>query len=637
MKGLTYKQVNELKIKGLYNKAPAKTTKSFFRILFDNLFTYFNIINILLFMLIAFTGELKNGLFIGVLVTNTITGIIQEVRAKRILDKLSVVNETDVSVIREGNEEKISFEDVVLGDIIHFYKGEQVCVDCKVLECNGLSVDESMLTGENKPVTKIENDKLFSGSFVSSGECFAVAETVGEQCYSAIITARAKQRKKIKSQILSDVEKVVRIMSFIIIPCGILLFLSQMFLAELNIKTNLTATVASMIGMIPNGLVLLITAAYSLGIYRVFKKGALSQESAVIEVLSDMDVMCFDKTGTITLPGTNTVRKEIPEFISFLYKNNIDIKLISGDAPEYVLEAANKSGIKKPEKIANLSGMNESETMKAAIEYNIFCKATPEQKHLIIKSIKENGKKCCMAGDGVNDIMALKEADCSVAPVSGTDSAKGVAGVILMNSDFSVLEYAFYEGRRAVNNLSKTACLYFNKTVYSLILTLFTILFSAISDTKYPFEPIQTTAISVFAVGIPSVLITLQCNTQKLSCGFLKFVLRNAIPFGVSVAIGIISLTIASKFSLIDVNELPFASYALAGIVAFTLLFFCGKPHTKFSLVSLFVLFCGFITTFFYRNFFALGIINATSVLSAVAGIIIAFFVLIFIKKTVKF
>ncbi len=637
MVGLTEKEALELMNRGLYNKAPEKTTKSIFRIVSDNLFTYFNIINVLLFLLICLTGQYKNGLFIGVLVTNTFTGIIQEIRAKHILDKLTVINQSDATVLRDGILKKISRNNVVLGDVLFLKKGDQVCVDCRVHGCKDLFADESMLTGENVPVSKTEGALMYSGSFVSSGECYAIAETVGEACYSAIITARAKQRKKIKSQILSDVEKLVRIMSYVIIPAGILLFLSQMYLTHNTWQSNIVATVASMIGMIPNGLLLLITASFTLGIYRLFKKGGLGQEPAVMEAISEIDTICFDKTGTITVPGTNTVRDEIPELISFFYSKKIDVKIISGDKSEYVSEVAQKAGISDPGNVCDLTGLNEAETIKAATTYSVFCGAAPEQKMWIVKGVKLSGKKCAMAGDGVNDVMALKEADCGIAPMCGTDAAKGVAGIILMNSDFSVVKEAFSEGKRAVGTLASTASLYFNKTTFSLILTLFTILFSAISDTKYPFEPIQLTVISVLAVGTPSVLMTMHSKIQKRNVNFLKYVLGNAIPFGLSVSVGIISLTVFSKIGLISGVELSFASYIVNGVMSFSLLFTCAKPHNKLTLSVFSLLLCGFLSTLCFKDFLNLGIINAAGVISAAAGIVVSFFVVFFTKKLIKF
>lgn len=588
-------------------------------------------------MCIAVTGKYKNGLFIGVLFTNTVTGIIQEIRAKRILDKLAVINQTTAVVLRDGKETEIANEEVVLGDVLLLKKGDQVCVDCEILTVTSLFADESMLTGENVPVGKKQGEMLFSGSYITEGSCYAVAKIVGEECYGAVITARAKKRKKIHSQILDDVEKIVRIMSFVIIPSGILLFLSQMFLSEINWKSNLILTVASMIGMIPNGLILLITAAFSLGVYRIFKKGALAQEPAVIEAISTIDVMCFDKTGTVTQKGTNILKQEIPDFMDYLQKNGIETKIISGDSAEYVVLVAKQAGIANYENVCDLSALDMEETLKASTQYNVFCRATPEQKMWIVRGIKENGKKCAMVGDGVNDVMALKEADCGISPLSGTDAAKGVAGIILTESDFSVLKYCFSEGRRAVNNLEKTACLYFNKTVYSLLLTLFTIFFSAVSNTKYPFEPIQMTAINALAVGIPSILITLQNNTSKPSKNFIKYVLSNALPFGISVAFGVICLTVSAKFGIISVKELSFASYALAGFMAFALLYHCGKPHTKLSMLILFLLAGLFALTFLLKEFFSLGIINATAAFATMAAVCVSIIVIITLKKSIKF
>ena len=634
--GLNNEQVKSLKEQGLSNVAPEKTTKSIVSILFDNFFTYFNILNIILFVLVMITGKFKNGLFIGVLATNTFTGIIQEIRAKRILDKLAVINQSSAYVIREKNELEIPREEVVLGDVLHFQKGSQICVDCCVTECEELAADESMLTGENIPVPKQKGDKLLSGSFVSSGECYAVAEVVGSKCYSAVITAQAKQRKKIHSQILSDVEKFVRFMSFLIIPCGILLFITQMFFSETPWRDNITGTVASMIGMIPNGLVLLITAAYSLGVYKVFKKGVLAQEPAVMEAVSTIDVICFDKTGTLTEPGTNTVRKEIPGFIDFLYKNNIEIKVVSGDKPEYVTEVAKRAGIKNPDNIKDLSGLDERQTMEAASQFSVFCRCNPQQKKWIVKGLQESGKKCAHAGDGVNDVMALKQADCGISPMSGTDAAKGVAGIILLDSDFSVLKKVFSEGRRAINNLAKTACLYFNKTTYSLILTLFTILFTGISNVKYPFEPIHMTVISLFFVGIPSVLITLQNNTTKFKGSFLKNVLEKAIPFGLSVGVSVICLMLALRFGLIN-KDISFAVYSVAGFMAFLLLYYAGKIHNILSICYTFALFFCFIGTYFFSDFINIGNVSLYNISVTFVALAIAFLTLFITKKSIKF
>lgn len=634
--GLTDEEARRLTCRGLNNKAPGKTTKNISNIIFDNFFNYFNILNIFLFILIIFTGQYKNGMFIGVLVTNTVTGIVQELRAKKILDKLSVVNESNATVVREGRKISVNREAVVKGDLLYFSKGCQVCVDCIVTAAEALYADESMLTGENIPVSKQVGDILLSGSFISSGECYAEAETVGEHCYSAILTVKAKQRKKTRSEILADVEKIVRTMSFVIIPAGVLLYLAQMYLSKITWQSNIVRTVASMIGMLPNGLVLLITAAYTLGVYRVSKKGALVQEPAVMEAFANIDTMCFDKTGTLT-DSSGKIRPEIPDFLCYLNKNNIKVKIISGDKPEYVTAIAKDAGINNFSNCCNLTGLNKEQTMAAALQYEVFSRSSPEQKSWIVEGLQQSGEKVAMAGDGVNDVLALKNADCGISPVSGTDAARGVAGIILMNSDFSALKKVFEEGRGAINNIEKTACLYLNKTAYSLILTLFTIIYTLFGQVRYPFEPIHMTVISVLAIGIPSLLITLQKNTTKLPGRFLSIVLSRAVPFGVSIALSEILIMVLYDLKIISAPCLSFASYAVAGCMAFALLFFVCKPHTKFSLTYMTILSGLFICTLFMGNLLNFGGISLFYLLFSAAVTSVALVFAMFLMKNIKF
>ncbi|MDP4118603.1 MAG: HAD-IC family P-type ATPase [Bacillota bacterium] len=704
--GLTSAEVTQRRRNGEYNKSLKKTTKSIGKIIADNVFSFFNIINIILFFLIMLTGQYKNAFFIGVLFTNTLTGIFQEMRAKRTVDRLSVINESTATVIRNGIEEKIPCPEIVKDDIILFTKGCQASVDCRVLDEENLSADESLLTGENLPIRKTEGDLLLSGSYILGGKGYAKAETVGEKCYSALLTVKAKQHKKAHSEILADVEKIVRIMSFLIAPAGILLYIVQMALSGLTWQANVVRTVASMIGMIPNGLVLLITAAYCLGVYRVSYHNALVQEPAIMEIFSSTDVICFDKTGTLTdgamhLTEINTdtglteikqilkciadadifefsqalyeyaadvklchyeklgktkeiilngnlyrikkisdrsaelytngkktaqiyfdekVRTEIPKTIEYFDKHGVEIKVISGDNPVYASKIAKKAGIKSAEKYIDISGMDESEIAKVAHNYTVFGRVSPEQKQWIVRALKKSGLKVSMAGDGVNDLLALREADCGISPLSGTDAARGVSGIILMNSDFSALQKVFEEGRCAINNIQKASCLYLNKTAYSLILTVFTIVYAIFGTVHYPYEPIQLTVISLFAVGIPSALIALEKNNRKLKDRFLSIVLSRSIPAGLSIAITAITLMIFADVGIIDNKALSFSTYCVAGFAAFHLLIKVCKPLTLYSRIFTSVLLAAFVATLYFGKLLNFGAITPISVITAFIG-----------------
>ncbi len=587
-KGLSKEEVTEKIRCGLKNNLPKVYSKSICRIITENVFSFFNIVNIILFILVIITGEYKNAMFIGVVIVNTIVGITQEIRCKVITDKLSVITNNMVKVIRENKEYTVSVEDIVQDDIIHLIKGCQVCADCKIVSGNDIKADESLITGEDKPIKKDVGDRLFSGSFILSGDAYVVAEKVGDGCYSSKLITEAKKQRKVKGQIYSTAKRIVRTMALIIIPAGLILYFMQGKIGRNEFDNNIIATSAAIIGMIPNGFVLFITAVYSVGSYKSSLKNAYVREPVVLECFAGIDVVCFDKTGTITI--NEKVRNDIPEYFRFLYKNNIDIKIISGDSSDEVLKIAKETGIKNINHI-NLKNMDEIKTKHIAGMYNVFSGALPKHKKWIIQMIKESGKRVAMVGDGVNDLPALKCADCAISLSTATDAAKGVSDIILNKADFLSLPFMYSEGNIAVNNVMKASCLYLNKTCYSVLLCLFTAIYTLFGNGIYPLKPIQLTIISALTVGIPSLFIATIKDKVKDNKSLVSVLISTALPMGISIAVSEIALVIFSDFGFLSAGEISFGAYFVAGLLSFYMLIKVLKGSKTIIIICLFAVF----------------------------------------------
>lgn len=735
MQGLSYKEVEERKREGLYNGDYTVKTKSVGEIFFTNIFTLFNFVNIFLAILLILVGSYKNMMFMGVVFWNLAIGIFQEIRSKRIIDKLTLLQEPVACVVREGKKEDIRVEELVKDDIILLSNGKQISADSEVVE-GKCYVNESLLTGESDPVLKEVGDILLSGSFLVSGNVVAKVVNVGKDNYVNKITSEAKYLKRPNSEMLRSIKKIIKLVTIVLIPSGVMLFFNQMNILDGNIKEAIEGTVAAVIGMIPSGLVLLTTVVLAVSVIKLSKKDTLVKELYSIEGLARVNVLCVDKTGTLTegcmevrdvvslcdkdaegikhllkkyiavlkddnatskaianylnvddvlsdnvskiLPfssenkysavefkdtGTlvlgayefivtkkeKTIEDRIKQFsekglrvvsfgwstrplyndtipddiqilgvvlladkirdnayetIGFFKEQGVVLKVISGDNPVTVSCIAREVGIENGDKYVDATILDTDEKIRvAAKKYNVFGRVTPEQKLSIIKALKEDNT-VAMIGDGVNDVMALKEADCSIAMEAGAEATRNVAGLVLMKSDFASLPYVVAEGRQTVNNICRSAVLYLNKTIFS---TIFAIMFIFL-PLAYPIEPIQLTLVGALTIGIPSFILALEKNHNRIEGDFLKKVLGNAMPAGMLVVTSIIF-----AITLGFVTDTPLAhikgvcAYSLAIGLFINLINVC-RPMNRYRaviigvLIGIFVLLIAFASEFFEFN-----------------------------------
>ena len=648
--GLTKKQVDSRFEDNLYNIDTTVTTKPTKDIIKDNVFTIFNIVNFFLACMVLTTGSYKNLLFMGGIICNTIISIFQELRSKKVLDKLQVINESKVCTIRDGKEEKLSINSVVLDDVIKLDLGNQIVVDSIILD-GEVEVNESFITGEADTVYKKKGDMLLSGSFIVSGNCYARVEHIGMDNYTAKISASTKKIKNNSSEIMRSLNRIITTVSFLIIPLGILLYYKQLSLPGNTTNEAILNTVAALIGMIPEGLVLLTSTVLAVGVIRLANRKVLVQDLYCIEALARVDTICLDKTGTITegimevvdvidldkdydsseilaninyqlnennptgialnnkfgkkdnyklikkIPFSSAkkysgcefdkgkfligapefilgdkikkykkeldkyinqyrvialvkddkiisllllqdiVRKEAKATLDFFKSQGVKVKIISGDNPTTVYNIALKAGLDKNSKMIDARELKTDEEIYENIEkYDVFGRVSPEQKRKFILALQRHGHSVAMTGDGVNDVLALKEADCSVAMASGTDAAKNVSQLVLLDSNFASMPHIVDEGRRSVNNIQRSASLFLVKTIYASVLS-FVFIFL---NSPYPFVPIQLTLTSVLTVGIPSVILGLEPNHNIIKGKFLHNVLVKAVPFSISIIVGVL-------------------------------------------------------------------------------------------------
>lgn len=676
--GLNEEQIQARKLQNLINYDTTVPTKSIKSIIINNFFTLFNLMNLLLAIAVFSVGEYKNMLFIILVVINTAISTVQEIHSKKIIDKLSLISSAKVHCVRNGNKQDIGINEVILDDILLFEAGNQVITDCILLD-GEIEVNESFITGESDSIIKKKGDLILSGSFVVSGKCVARVEHIGEENFTSKISKETRYIKKVKSEIMTSLNKIIRTVSIIIIPVGTLLFLNQLGLEDGNIRSAVVHTVAAIIGMIPEGLILLTSTVLAVSVIRLSKSNVLVQELFCIETLARVDTLCLDKTGTITegrmevndiitknielnemqeilsaigknsedsnstieairdkyenikLEGewekTKTVPfsskkkwsgiefkqkgsyiigapefvlkdtienhkndiekysadyrvlvlahskenfkdKELPDNIEVLgfvlitdkmrenakntleyfKKQGVDIRIISGDNPITVSKISKRAGVEGYDKYIDCTTLNTEEEIKKATRiYKIFGRVTPIQKKQIVEALKNQGHTVAMTGDGVNDIIALKEADCSIAMASGSDAARNVSQLILLDSDFASMPKIVAEGRRTINNLERSAALFLTKTIYSTFLA---ILF-VFMNKQYPFMPIQLSLIALVCIGIPSFILALEPNKQRIKGTFLGNVLGKSIPTAVTVISNIlIVLFVNSKQNL---------------------------------------------------------------------------------------
>ena len=735
MTGLTNEEVQERIAQGQVNNNENPNTRTYKQIILENTLTFFNFLNLVLLVLVLLVGSYKNSMFVGIIFINTVIGIIQEIRAKKTIDKLAILTESKTVVLREGKKWKISTEKLVVDDLIFLKAGEQVPADAKILEGN-LEVNESLLTGEADNLPKNPGDELFSGSFVTAGQACCQIIHVGSDNYASRITSEAKEFKRHNSELRNSLNAILKVISIIIVPLGAMLFYKQYYFVGDSIRDSVVNMVAAVLGMIPEGLVLLTSVALTLGALKLAQKKTLVQELYCIETLARVDTLCLDKTGTITegtmcvesvesyppvydeisdetsgnktAPGewnnngtkssdltegsaaaeasavsaaeaiakedgssilllqeesetgakkhrqedtakireiehimgnllsvlkdqnatadalrarfkvaqdmeldhvipfssdrkysgaafkdagtylmgaaqflfpegnpelmeycgsfaeeglrvlvvahsenvnegteipeglepvgllliTDVIRAEAPDTLAYFESQGVDLKVISGDDPVTVSAIAKRAGLKNAEQYVDATTITTQEEMDEAVAtYSVFGRVTPQQKQAMVKSLQAQKHTVAMTGDGVNDVLALKEADCSIAMAEGSDAAKNIANVVLLDSNFAAMPEIVNQGRRVVNNIRTAASMFLIKTIFSVLLSLITIFFGD----SYPFEPIQMSLISACAVGIPTFLLAQENNYEKIDHTFLRHVFMNAFPAAVTI------------------------------------------------------------------------------------------------------
>jgi len=706
--GLTDEQVAKRISQGAYNKESNLRSKSVGRILRDNVCTLFNFINLILAIAVFLVGSYKNMLFMLLVLINALIGTFQEIRAKRTIDKLSIVDRQKVTAIRNGKKCEIGINDIVLDDIFLLKQGQQVPTDC-IVAYGSCEVNESLLTGESDAVFKEKDSKLISGSFIVSGNCVVKADRVGEDNYASSIFNGAKYVKKIDSQILNTLNFVIKLMSIVIIPVGLLLFWRQfMATGYTDVADAVVNTVAALIGMIPEGLILLTSTVLAIGVIRLSKHKVLVNEMYCIETLARVDVLCLDKTGTITegcmevtdfktvdcnsndfeniltalakysqddnptinairdryangfttfkathsvafssekkwsginfgddgtyiigaeefvfggkngkvqklikdipdgyrvltvvhsdndfnnrdLPDRLTpvgvvvfkdkIRKEAKATLEYFRKQGVDLKVISGDNVHTVAAIAKEAGLKDADKIVDATTLKtENDVFKAVEEYSVFGRVTPDQKLKMVKALKNHGHTVAMTGDGVNDVLALKEADCSVAMASGSEAARCVSQLVLLDSNFASMPKVVAEGRRSINNIQRSASLFLVKTVFSTLLSIIFVFLGA----AYPFMPIQMTLISAFCIGFPSFVLALEPNENRITGNFLLNILKRAVPGGVTITILVVLVTVVGN--TLQLNEELISTLAVA-VTAFIGLMVIYKTSLPFNAI----------------------------------------------------
>ena len=697
--GLTKQEVEYRINNNLVNNEKTKYTRSTKAIILTNVFTLFNFINVGLLVLVLTTGSLQNGLFAFIIIINTVIAIIQEIKAKIILDNLKIATQEKVKVKRDGKTIEVLKTEIVIDDILVLSSGDQVVVDSIILKSSNLEVDESIITGESDPILKKKDDKLLSGAVVISGNCLAKVISIGKDNYEHKLIKEASNIEKQDSYLMKSVNKILKIVTFLIIPVGVLLFVSQYFYSGQSYKEAILSSVAGVIGMIPEGLVLLTSLALTVGVIKMAKRKVIIQKLSGIEMLSCVDVLCLDKTGTITdgsmevvdtvnltddnieeimfnmvsdklvnataiaiskkfvkgnvyntkkvipfssyrkysakvfdkytyilgaleyitkeniskydkylskyiekgyrilslckskkemnneIPSDvkviafiiikDNVRLNAKETLDYFRNQDVDIKIISGDNPRTVSNIMKGLEFSNYDKYIEGNSLPDdyNELIKIVNNYTIFGRCTPKQKQNIIKALKEKNT-VGMIGDGVNDILALKESDCGIALATGISAARSVSEVVLTTEDFSVLPKIVDEGRRVVNNIERVSSMFLVKTIYSFVLSILVVILSC----TYPFYPIQLSLIGSICVGVPSFFLALEPNYNKVTGNFMVKVFRNALPSGICVSLNIFFLIMITNILNINYDSVRIIAVSLTGYINLRLLYNICKP-----------------------------------------------------------
>lgn len=747
--GLTDEEVRQRVEEGLTNRADISTDKTTKEIVISNVFTYFNLIFLVITILLIMVGSFRNLTFLPIIIGNTVIGIVQEIRAKKTLEKMSLLNAPRADVIRNGSVKQISTEELVKDDVILLTAGKQICADAVVISGN-IQVNESLLTGEADEVEKTEGSTLMSGSFVVSGECCARLEKVGNESYISKLSLEAKSMgDKEQSEMIRSINLIVKWVGIVIIPIGLILFWQSHFVNGESITKSVTSTVAAIIGMIPEGLYLLTTVALALSTMKLARKKVLLHDMKSIETLARVDVLCVDKTGTITEPdmklkeiflcknsgadGTQTAltldelkslildyanasvdnnatmlalkayaadaltnntsalhRTAVsqqafssslkygsvtfsdgtyllgaPEFImhedfarieeeiipyadkgdrvllfarydgenvengingsvtplgfvalanpirenavktfEYFKSQGVAIKVISGDNPRTVSRIAIQAGIENAESFVDAATLDTEDKIADAVnKYTVFGRVTPKQKKQLVRALQAKGHTVAMTGDGVNDILAMKDADCSVAMASGSEAAAQAAQVVLLDSDFAHMPDVVYEGRRVVNNIQRSASLFLVKNIFSLLLSLF----SVILMVTYPLEPAQVSLISMFTIGVPGFLLALEQNKDRIKGHFITNVMLKALPGGLTDVIAVGALVVCGEVFCISDASIGTIATLVLSVVGFMILFKISEPLNGMKYAVIIGNIAGLVFSgFFLKKLFAL-------------------------------
>ncbi|UDM32214.1 HAD-IC family P-type ATPase [Lentilactobacillus laojiaonis] len=753
--GLNFNQVDEQKKMDQQNTAQHSLTRSVSQILKDNILTPFNFINIILGVLVFYTGSYKNLLFLGIAFFNTGIGVIQELRSKRQIDKMAILAEGTLKVLRQSEVLHIKPEEIVLGDILLLNRGDQIPVDGKVVQSNSMEVDESQITGESTTITKKTGDHLTSGSFLVSGSGKMSVTKVGKHTFVNHLSDKARSGNDTKSILLTTINKIIKVLTFIIIPLGVALFISKI-LGGASINRSILGAVAAMVGMIPEGLVLLTSMTLAVSALKLAREKTLVRDLPAIETLARVDTIFLDKTGTITsgelkyartialselsvdqinqlacgivigtgdenetaiaiteaIPNPQLSVNQVipfsserkwsgvefsdgnkyvlgaPQFISssvpsdtitgyakqgyrvlvlakvsqfenlkdtnpqilgailitdvirpnakdtFKYFNTqgVDIKVISGDDPATVSAIASQADIKNSKQYVDMSEIDENANLTELIENNtIFGRVTPDQKYDLIKDWQDQGHVVAMTGDGVNDLLALRQADCGIAMASGSESTKSIADFVLIDSNFDAMIGVLNEGRRVINNIERVASMYLIKTMYSVALSLLFIFVAS----GYPFEPIQLTPITTLMVGIPSFFLALQPNFKKISDQFLRNIMLISTPAAITIVGYIIVIEVLGQIFGLEYMFTSTLSVLLTGAISWIALVMVSRPFNRFKLMldgTMLVIFL-IIIIMFNRLFSLVSFFNPRIWLFALPLILTSYFVFRFIQE----
>lgn len=747
--GLTDGEVRQRVEEGFTNRTDISTDKTTKEIVISNVFTYFNLIFLVITILLIMVGSFRNLTFLPIIIGNTVIGIVQEIRAKKTLEKMSLLNAPHADVIRNGSVKQISTDELVKDDVILLTAGKQICADAVVISGN-IQVNESLLTGEADEVEKTEGGTLMSGSFVVSGECYARLEKVGNESYISKLSLEAKSMgDKEQSEMIRSINLIVKWVGIVIIPIGLILFWQSHFVNGESITKSVTSTVAAIIGMIPEGLYLLTTVALALSTMKLARKKVLLHDMKSIETLARVDVLCVDKTGTITEPdmklkeiflcknsgadGTQTAltldelkslildyanasvdnnatmlalkayaaealtnntsalhRTAVsqqafssslkygsvtfsdgtyllgaPEFImhedfarieeeiipyadkgdrvllfarydgenvengingsvtplgfvalanpiranavktfEYFKSQGVAIKVISGDNPRTVSRIAIQAGIESAESFVDAATLDTEDKIADAVnKYTVFGRVTPKQKKQLVKALQAKGHTVAMTGDGVNDILAMKDADCSVAMASGSEATAQAAQVVLLDSDFAHMPDVVYEGRRVVNNIQRSASLFLVKNIFSLLLSLF----SVILMVTYPLEPAQVSLISMFTIGVPGFLLALEQNKDRIKGHFITNVMLKALPGGLTDVIAVGALVVCGEVFCISDASIGTIATLVLSVVGFMILFKISEPLNGMKYAVIIGNIAGLVFSgFFLKKLFAL-------------------------------